>query len=722
MKSGRVLCGVMLASLLPLAAAHAAPRPPETRAPVSPVSGRGFTLEQVLSFPYVSGLVAAERADRIAWVQDVRGVRNIWIADGPGYAPRQLTHYDADDGQELTQLTFSPDGGKLLYVRGGDHDANWPAEGKLDPDPTADPDQPKTTIWSIAPTGGAPVKVAEGDAPALNDQGRLAYVKDDQIWTAALDGSGKPERLFFDRGKDARAVWSPDGARLAFVSRRSDHAFIGIFDGKDRPLTYLAPSTGRDAEPTWSPDGRQIAFTRRPGDGGAPEPLLTEQPHPWSIWTADAKTGLGHLVWKSPETLGGAYPDTEGRANLHWAEGGRLVFLADLDDWPHLYSVPATGGAPLLLTPGQFMVEHVAESRDHRFLVYSANAGAEAGDDDRRHLFRVPVDAAKPQALTSGQGLEWTPALAGEAHVAFVAAGAKAPASVALVDVDGHGRREIASGRPADFPSEALVVPKLVNFRAADGQMVQGQLFQRDDGGSAKPGVIFVHGGPKRQMLLGWHYMDYYSNGYAVNQYLAAHGFTVLSVNYRLGIGYGQTFEHPPHAGAAGASEYMDVQAGAKFLQQTHGVDPNRLGIWGGSYGGYLTGLALARNSDVFKAGVDMHGVHDWSALIAEDFGEPKHRYERGDWDQAMKVAFQASPDADVATWRSPVLLIQGDDDRNVPFHQTVDLARRLDAQHVPYEELVIPNEIHGFLRHESWLKADTAAVEFLTRELKPGS
>ena len=237
------------------------------------------------------------------------------------------------------------------------------------------------------------------------------------------------------------------------------------------------------------------------------------------------------------------------------------------------------------------------------------------------------------------------------------------------------------------------------------------------DGAASKPGVIFVHGGPPRQMLLGWHYMGYYSNAYAVNQYLAAHGFTVLSVNYRLGIGYGRAFRQPDHAGPAGSSEYQDVLAGARFLQTVPGVDPARIGIWGGSYGGLLTALGLARNSEVFKAGVDYHGVHDWSRDLEEEHGPPK-RYEQGDWAQAMKVAFQSSPDASISTWRSPVLLIQGDDDRNVRFDQAVDLARRLDSQGVRYEALVIPNEIHGFLRYASWLQADRAAVDFLTREL----
>jgi len=546
----------------------------------------------------------------------------------------------------------------------------------------------------------------------------LAYTADDQVWTAPLDGKGKAERLFFDRGKDGDLRWSPDGSRLAFVSDRGDHAFIGVFIAKDKPLIYLAPSTGNDLSPRWSPDGTTIAFVRRSGDGGAPQPFLKQTPQPWAVWVVSAADGVGHAVWSSPETLAGSYPDVEGGANLHWATGNRLVFLAELDEWPHLYSVPVTGGAPLLLTPGAFMVEHVAESRDRRFIVYDANTGTTADDDDRRHLFRVPVDRAAPVAVTSGASLEWRPVAASNGRIAFIAATAQQPPVAAIVGLDGTQQHVLdTSSLPNDFPLTRLITPKLVSFSAADGTLVHGQLFQANDSGVSKPGIVFVHGGPPRQMLLGWHYMDYYSNAYAANQYLANHGFVVLSVNYRLGIGYGRRFQQPDHGGPTGAAEYQDVVAGAHFLQHVEGVDADRIGMWGGSYGGYLTALALARNSDIFKAGVDFHGVHDWSHL-PDWIGKPEVRYEQGDREAALNVAWTSSPDSSVDRWKSPVLLIQGDDDRNVPFQQTIDLARRLKARHLPFEELVLPNEIHGFLRHASWLKADSATAEFLARKL----
>ena len=526
------------------------------------------TLDQVLSYTYDSGLVASEKGDRFAWVENLRGVRNIWSAGAADRQPHQLTHYTADDGQELTQLTFSADGSQLLYVRGGDHDANWPAQGNLAPNPDNSPSEAKVTIWSVslADSASAPVQVAEGDSPALSSKGQLAYVKDGQIWTAASNVAGKPQRLFFDRGKDNTPLWSPDGTRLAFVSDRGDHSFVGVYTS-GQPLLYLSPSTSLDGDPIWSPDGSSIAFMRRPSHGDGPENFLVQTPHPFAFWIADATTGKCHKVWSSPDTLAGSLPNLDENEPLFWMADNHLVFLAETDNWPHLYAVDTAGGDARLLTPGHFMVENVVLSPDHRSLVYSANTGETRDDEDRRHLFRVGTDGHAPQPLTSGDSLEWSPAALTEGRVAYIAAGAQRPAVVNVLTRPSESHT-LDTGSTRDYPSSALVIPKLVSFKSPDGLTIQGQLFRQAGAGAHQPGVIFVHGGPTRQMMLGWHYMDYYSNAYAVNQYLAAHGFTVLSVNYRLGIGYGRAFQHPEHAGPAGAAEYQDALAGARYLQQ----------------------------------------------------------------------------------------------------------------------------------------------------------
>jgi dipeptidyl aminopeptidase/acylaminoacyl peptidase len=163
----------------------------------------------------------------------------------------------------------------------------------------------------------------------------------------------------------------------------------------------------------------------------------------------------------------------------------------------------------------------------------------------------------------------------------------------------------------------------------------------------------------------------------------------------------------------------MDVQAAAHWLRARPDVDPERIGIYGGSYGGYLTALALARNSDLFAAGVDIHGVHDRTSDLTRLSNIALRPEKPADLEQAIMVMWQSSPVADMATWKSPVLLIHGDDDRNVQVSQTVDLAQRLRAQGVRFEEMIIPDEIHDFLRYKTWIDVSRALTDYLIRELK---
>ena len=200
-----------------------------------------------------------------------------------------------------------------------------------------------------------------------------------------------------------------------------------------------------------------------------------------------------------------------------------------------------------------------------------------------------------------------------------------------------------------------------------------------------------------------------------MNQYLASQGYIVLSVNYRSGIGYGMEFREALNYGANGASEFNDVMGAGLYLRGRADVDAARIGLWGGSYGGYLTAMGLAKASDLFAAGVDFHGVHDWNVVI-RNFA-PTYNPEKNA--AVAKRAFDSSPIAYVDTWRSPVLLIHADDDRNVPFSETVDMAEALRRKGVYFEQLIFPDDIHGFLLHKNWMEAYEATAAFFDKMLK---
>jgi dipeptidyl-peptidase-4 len=712
-------------------------------------------------------LVAARKADRIAWMAYEKGMRNVYTAAPPNFTPVKLTQFSEDDGIDLTNVSVSDDGRTVVFIRG--HAPN--REGWI-ANPNHDPDGGIRELWAVRMNAsgawGAPWRVASAGPPVLSPDGRQAlYLKDGQIFMARVanpvptDSMQRGERPFIKAwGRQSDVNWSPDGSKVAFVSDREDHSFIAIYDVRTRALTYVSPSVDCDGAPTWSADGKRLAFIRRPGvpfgrqaqqtagfaggagvttvarAGGNPgscgfgrgggggggqqqqqdtgrvvrTPGFLEHTfaggHRSQIMIADV-TKCTHLSDGCPATeLWRAQPNDRvfsNIGNIVWA-GDNIIFplSPQNDEWDRYYSISIANPQPqpVLLTTTDGLIEgavSAALSPDGRTLYYCTNAK----DIERRHIWAVPTSGGTPVQVTSG-AIETNPVpLASGRQLALLHFDASTPASVGIVQAGGSPTRVVFPRLTSEFPKTAHVTPEIIWLKASDSVSFSNQLFLPKDlkPGERRPALVFVHGGPARQMLPGYHYMQFYHWFYAYNQWLASQGYVVFSVNYRSGIGYGQKFRRADSTNRRGNSEYRDVLAAGRYLQTRADVDPARIGIWGLSYGGLLTAQALARNSDLFVAGADLAGVHLYGNSL-----DPE------------ELSFQSSAIGAIDGWKSPVFLVHGDDDRNVDFAQTVGLVALLRARNIYHELQVIPDDLHESWYHENWLVTFDRMGKFFER------
>jgi dipeptidyl-peptidase-4 len=740
-------------------------------------------------------VVAARKVDRIAWVDYAEGKRNAYAAVAPLFAPVRLTNFMKDDGIMMSGIRISDDGSTVVFLRG-----EAPNREGWSPNASADPNGPEHAIWAARTSGaGGAWRVVDATNPELAPDGSaILFVKGGQIYRAKVTQTKPASEM--DRGEKAFITewgvqsdpkWSPDGRKIAFVSTRTDHSFVVVYDVATRSVKYMSPSVDFDTAPMWLSDSKHLVFMRQPGLpfgqqaqqgdgslGGPSGPALQPNAAPGpgargrgrggegagapaatnnspGLMRATFKGGNTLAFFKADVTTGDARETWHNRPNDPIAANIRGAHLAGdfvvfqfvapgggrggrggrgrggapaaapeseaspeaqalaKDEWERYYSINVTDSSarPVLLTTTDGMIENqtsVAVSADGKTFYYCTNAK----DIELRHIWAVPTRGGTPAPITTSDGAETNPApLASGKYMATLSAGWNYPQSLGVWKT-GESTQKIVfpTSRPG-FPMDAHVKPEIVITKAADGMEIHNQLFLPKDlkPGDRRPAIVFVHGGPVRQMMPAYHYMQFYGWAYGINEWLANQGYVVMSINYRSGVGYGRSFRTAPKTGGDGNSEYQDVVAGGKYLQSRPDVDPNRVGIWGLSYGGVLTSQALARNSDIFKVGVDLAGVHLWGSSL-----------------DPAAVSYQSSTIGAIDGWKSPVLLIQGDDDRNVAFQQMTGLVQLLRQRDVYYELIVFPDDTHESLLHSRWLytlgRMDTFLHKFLGESTSTGA
>ena len=517
-------------------------------------------------------------------------------------------------------------------------------------------------------------------------------------------------------------AWSDQGDRLAITINRQKHSFIGLFTPGDPCLQWLDPAFDRDCQPVWSPDGKHIAYYRCHGiTPDAADLLFSNYSDPFELRIADSHTLQSHCVWLSPEDHGLSIQ--EGVRPLLWQDNLQVLFSHEATAWDHIYRLDINTWVIESLTEGQYLVQSYGLDRHNKQLYYTHNNNNLHG----YHLARLNLDNGNHedlQSLLPGESIVSlpVPVMSGEALGVIICSRSQ-PMIPGIIKSQ---EKTVTLYEQAEYQKVArhFVDIEPVSFSSSDGLMVHGQLF-KPKGSGPFPALLTVHGGPWCQTLAGFNALFGLSQLYACCQYLANQGFVVFSLNYRGSSGYGKAFRHPGPYFWNGASEYQDVVAARHWLAKRPDVDGKRIGIWGKSYGGYLTAMALARNSDLFIAGVDIEGCHHIPRELRQKHWGSElftlHAGEEADVAQKRsQIALESSPWHYLDSWRSPVLLIHPDDDRNVQFEESQQLFHELRKRKVSVEGMAIPNEVHSFLRHKPWVDSYIRSIDFLKHYLNP--
>ncbi|HEY7697092.1 MAG TPA: S9 family peptidase, partial [Vicinamibacteria bacterium] len=574
------------------------------------------------------------------------------------------------------------------------------------------------------------------------------------VWVKELP-AGRERRLTVTLVAESGLSWSPDGKRLAFGFARSTSredvqpyrgeklAFrrveqepgeIGFVAVEGGEVKALASSSASEESPRWI-DETHIVLERFSPDFRSREVLAAD------VLTGAVTTLHRELdeKWWSLTYLGAEpRPSPDGK----W-----VSFLSDESGWDSLYVVSSSGGPAHRITGDGEDIGRYAWSPDSSRIAFDTNRS----HPGQRHLAIANVaDPASPRTsiVTEGRGTNtqltgaggfvlsretggWSPD--GRALL-FQHTDPGRPADLLWIEADavpgtndenGESARtphELTQSLPPTVDRSRLVEPQLVHYPSRDGREVPSYLFVPEglDRSRKHPAIVWIHGDGIAQNYDGWHVRRDYGVYYGFHQYLAQQGYVVIAPDYRGSIGYGREWRLAPYRDLGG-KDYEDVASAVPYLESLLYVDPERIGVWGLSYGGFLTLQALTLDPELFRCGIDVAGVQDFRDWY-RDPGGPWIGGRLGDPRENPAAYLQAAPIERVDRITRPLLVLHGTADVNVPFLESLKLVDALEKRGKDFDFVVYPGEFHYFRREHVLRDFYRRVQEFFDRNLRPGN
>jgi dipeptidyl aminopeptidase/acylaminoacyl peptidase len=688
------MCTLLLLGLVaaPLAAAEA-PR-------------GSITIDRIAEIKYPTDPAWSPDGRTVAFLWDAAGKQELFAAT-PGQPPKALTDFPVDPDMLLSDIGgfewVGPD--EILFGRAG---KLW----------TVSPSSPHPTISSNLPDAGR--------FTLSPDRKEIAFVRQGQIWLASLaTGSQRPLTALEAPLSAQVPVFSRDGRWLAFSASDTSykpedlpwngtlvHPYertttirrLGIVsaDGGD---PYWIPAVGSTNGFQWSADGALIYEETSP-DGKTRDirrVRVGEQPR--TLWSDHDDR------WFSP---------TRRDSKLTVSPDGKmLAFVSDRTGWMQIYVIPtdATSEAQARqLTKGDFGCGLGGWSPDGRRIAYHHSA---AGNQFERFIDVVDIATGKSEPVVTVHGVSLDPAFSPTGdRLVYEHSDVENSLDVYVAPVAANATPiRLSDSMPPGLDKADLTPPVAVQYPSRlDGKPVPATLMvsKKLDRTQKHPALVWIHGSGSDQNFLGWHpgsYRMYYS----LCQYLAQQGYVILTPDYRGSSGYSRDWSTGVYM-KIGVGDTADVASGAEYLKTLDYVDPNRIGVFGLSYGGFLTLQALTVDPTLWRAGVDVAGVVDW-ATYGAGYTTPR----LGTPMQNPEIYEVSAPIYHMEKLQRPLLILHGTNDFNVDFRDSLRVIDRLEKLGKPFEMAIYPGEIHFFRRAHVLRDAWRRIEDFFDRNLKEG-